>query len=104
MKTSDSQYKLLRKRQVTIAVLGFSGVFSWLYVANIYAWPDYLTITVIIIMCAFIFYSVKNVYLPILCNKCNKEITGMYDAAEAQGCKIAYCPYCAAELSKQHNK
>jgi len=104
MKSTKSQYRELRKRQIILILMGIVGIFAWLYISNLYEWPLYVILLIIIVTGALLYVSVKNVQFPILCTNCEKDITNVYNDGELQSYEVKYCPYCGINLIEEHNK
>ena len=101
MNTSNQKYRELRKRQLSIVLMGVIGVLIYLYLSYRDGWPIYISFLVIPVLGVLVYFSVRNVKVPILCENCEKDITAAYDNSELSSNKVSYCPYCGFELNSR---
>lgn len=100
MKNSESQYKNLRKKQLFIVLIGVIAIFLYLYLALRDGWPVQVTYAVVPALGILLYFSVKNITLPILCSSCKRDMTAVYNDSELKSYDVLFCPYCGSSVKE----
>lgn len=107
MTKPGKQYRRQRRRQVLVSVMGVAGTMIYVFLAYGDGWSLYIAFSVIAGMGLFTLMVVRRMALPILCPKCDREMTWAYHNAEVQNDfrsnEVKFCPYCGCEINEQHN-